>query len=31
MILEQADTDQDGAMNITDVTALIDYLLKGQW
>ena len=26
-----ADCDQDGEINIADVTSLIDYLLSGNW
>jgi len=28
---ESADCNGDGIVNIDDVTALIDYLLKGTW
>jgi hypothetical protein len=29
--IANADTDQSGNVSIDDVTALIDYLLTGQW
>ena len=29
--LTAADCDQDGGISISDVTALIDYLLRGSW
>jgi formylglycine-generating enzyme required for sulfatase activity len=31
VVIAACDVDNDGAVNISDVTALIDYLLSGEW